>query len=56
MMVTHDAVAASYCSRVLFLKDGQIFTELYRGDQTRKQFFVQILHTQSILGGDGFEA
>lgn len=56
MMVTHDAVAASYCSRVLFLKDGQIFTELYRGDQTRKQFFAQILHTQSILGGDGFEA
>jgi len=56
MMVTHDAVAASYCSRVLFLKDGQIFTELYRGDQTRKQFFTQILHTQSILGGDGFEA
>ena len=56
MMVTHDAVAASYCSRVLFLKDGQIFTELYRGDQKRKQFFAQILHTQSILGGDGFEA
>ena len=56
MMVTHDAVAASYCTRVLFLKDGQIFTELYRGDQTRKQFFTQILHTQSILGGDGFEA
>ena len=56
MMVTHDAVAASYCSRVLFLKDGTIFTELYRGDQTRKDFFQQILHTQSILGGDGFEA
>lgn len=56
MMVTHDAVAASYCTRVLFLKDGLIFTELYRGDQTRKDFFQQILHTQSILGGDGFEA
>lgn len=56
MMVTHDAVAASYCSRVLFLKDGRVFTELYKGDQTRKQFFAQILHTQSILGGDGFEA
>lgn len=56
MMVTHDAVAASYCSRVLFLKDGAVFTELYRGDQTRKAFFAQILHTQSILGGDGFEA
>ena len=56
MMVTHDAVAASFCSRVLFLKDGQIFTELYRGDQTRNVFFQSILHTQSVLGGDGFEA
>ena len=56
MMVTHDAVAASYCSRVLFLKDGQIYTELYRGDQTRNAFFQSILHTQSVLGGDGFEA
>lgn len=56
MMVTHDAVAASFCSRVLFLKDGQIYTELYRGDQTRNVFFQSILHTQSVLGGDGFEA
>lgn len=56
MMVTHDAVAASFCSRVLFLKDGQIFTELYRGDQSRSAFFQSILHTQSVLGGDGFEA
>ena len=56
MMVTHDAVAASYCSRVLFLKDGVIFTELYKGDESRTAFFQQILHTQSILGGDGFDA
>ena len=56
MMVTHDAVAASFCSRVLFLKDGQIYTELYRGDQSRNVFFQSILHTQSVLGGDGFEA
>ncbi len=56
MMVTHDAVAASYCSRVLFLKDGEIFTELYRGNQTRKEFFAQILHKHSTLGGDGLEA
>lgn len=56
MMVTHDAVAASFCSRVLFLKDGQIYTELYRGDQSRNAFFQSILHTQSVLGGDGFEA
>jgi len=56
MMVTHDSVAASFCSRVLFLKDGQIYTELYRGDKTRKQFFQQILSTQSVLGGDGYDA
>lgn len=56
MMVTHDAVAASFCSRVLFLQDGQIYTELYKGDKSRKQFFQQILHTQSVLGGDGDEA
>lgn len=56
MMVTHDAVAASFCSRVLFLQDGQIYTELYKGQSTRKDFFQQILHTQSVLGGDGYEA
>ena len=56
MMVTHDAVAASFCSRVLFLKDGQIYTELYKGEKTRTEFFQQILNTQSILGGEQREA
>ncbi|HWK24566.1 MAG TPA: ABC transporter ATP-binding protein [Ureibacillus sp.] len=56
MMVTHDSVAASFCSRVLFLKDGAIYTELYRGDKTRQQFFKQIMSTQSVLGGDGYDA
>lgn len=56
MMVTHDAIAASFCSRVLFLKDGQIFTELYKGDKTRTAFFQQILSTQSVLGGEQNEA
>lgn len=56
MMVTHDAVAASFCSRVLFLKDGQIYTELYKGDKTRTAFFQQILNTQSVLGGEQGEA
>ncbi|MEG0439230.1 MAG: ABC transporter ATP-binding protein [Solibacillus sp.] len=56
MMVTHDAVAASFCSRVLFLKDGQLYTELYKGEKNRNDFFQQILHTQSVLGGDGHEA
>lgn len=56
MMVTHDAVAASFCSRVLFLRDGQIYTELYKGDKSRNDFFQQILNTQSVLGGDGYDA
>ncbi|WP_336046409.1 ABC transporter ATP-binding protein [Solibacillus ferritrahens] len=56
MMVTHDAVAASFCSRVLFLKDGQIYTELYKGDKSRTEFFQQILNTQSVLGGEQGEA
>ena len=56
MVVTHDAVAASFCSRVLFLKDGALYTELYKGDKSRQDFFQQILHTQSVLGGDGYDA
>ena len=56
MMVTHDSVAASFCSRVLFLKDGQIYSELYKGDKDRKQFFQEIMNTQSVLSGDGYDA
>ena len=56
MMVTHDAVAASFCSRVLFLKDGQLYTELYKGEKDRKQFFQEIMNTQGVLGGDGYDA
>ena len=43
LMVTHDSFTASYCDRILFIKDGKIFTELVRGNNTRKQFFNQIL-------------
>lgn len=52
LMVTHDAFAASYCSRILVIKDGKIFTEMIRGGQTRKAFFNQILDTLALLGGD----
>jgi putative ABC transport system ATP-binding protein len=54
MMVTHDAFAASYCKRILFIKDGAIFTELIRGDG-RKEFFDRILDVLSALGGDNNE-
>jgi len=52
MMVTHDPVASSYCSRVVFLKDGMLYSELYRGDKTRQAFYKDILNVQAVLGGD----
>ena len=51
-MVTHDAFTASYAKRVLFIKDGRIFNEIIKGNDTRKQFFNKIMEIQSILGGD----
>lgn len=53
MLVTHDPFAASYCHRILFIKDGQLFTELVRGDATRSGFFDQILAVLALLGGAG---
>ena len=54
LMVTHDAFSASYCSRILFLKDGQIFHELRLGPVTRKEFLNEILDVLSLTGGDGY--
>lgn len=52
LMVTHDSFTASYCKKVIFIKDGSLFTELHRGQQSRKQFFNQILDVVALLGGD----
>lgn len=52
LMVTHDAFSASYAKRVLFLKDGKIFTELIRGEKKRKEFFEEILDVVALLGGE----
>lgn len=52
LMVTHDVFTASYCKRILFIKDGKIFNELVRGEETRKQFFDRIMEVISLLGGD----
>lgn len=52
LMVTHDAFSASYATRVVFIKDGQIFNELRRGNQERKKFFDQIIDVVTLLGGD----
>ena len=51
LMVTHDAFAASYCKRILFIKDGKLFTELNRG-KSRKEFFQKILDVLKTIGGD----
>lgn len=51
MMVTHDSYAASYCKRVIFLRDGGIVNEIYAGAQPQKTFYDRILETQSLMGG-----
>ncbi|WP_297157697.1 ABC transporter ATP-binding protein [uncultured Ellagibacter sp.] len=51
MMVTHDAVAASYADRILFIKDGKLFNELRRGDGARTDFYQRILEVQAFLSG-----
>ncbi len=52
LMVTHDAFTASYANRILFIKDGKIFNELVKGEDSRKQFFEKIIEVQTLLGGD----
>ncbi len=52
LMVTHDVFAASYCQKILFIRDGEIYHELYAGDD-KKQFFDAIIDVMSVLGGEG---
>lgn len=52
MMVTHDAYAASFCRRIIFIQDGQLATEIFKGTKTRKQFFEDVLQTLGQIGGD----
>ena len=52
LMVTHDAFTASYANRILFIKDGKIFNELVKGNDTREQFFEKIIEVVTLLGGD----
>ncbi|TWK04865.1 ABC transporter ATP-binding protein YxdL [Bacillus licheniformis] len=51
LMVTHDPVAASYCRRVIFIKDGTLFNEIYRG-ANRQVFYEEILNVLSMLEGN----
>ena len=56
IMVTHDSFTASYASRVLFIKDGKLFNEIIRGNDSRKQFFDKIINVVTLLGGDVSDA
>lgn len=52
LMVTHDAISASFASRVIFIKDGKLFNEILKGDKTRQDFFTEIMDIMAILGGE----
>jgi putative ABC transport system ATP-binding protein len=54
LMVTHDPVAASYCNRVIFIKDGKLYNEIYCGDN-RQTFFQKIIDMLSLLGGNSHD-
>ncbi len=54
LLVTHDAFAASFCQRILFIKDGLLYREIQR-DSTKRQFYDTIVSTFSRLGGDDSE-
>lgn len=54
MLVTHDPQAASYCHRVVFIRDGKFHSEIHRGDN-RQAFFQKIIDTLSLMGGDGHD-
>lgn len=51
IVVTHDPLSASYCSRILFIKDGAIYNEIYRGD-SRQRFYQEIIDVLALLGGE----
>jgi putative ABC transport system ATP-binding protein len=51
MLVTHDPMAASFCNRVIFIKDGELYNEIYNGE-SRQVFYQKIMNVLSLLGGD----
>lgn len=53
VMVTHSVRAASTAGRVLFIKDGEVFHQLYRGGRTKEQFYQEISDTLTLLATGG---
>ena len=53
LMVTHSTIAASHASRVLFIKDGEIFHQIYKGDLSNREMFEKISNTLTLLASGG---
>lgn len=53
LMVTHSVKAASHAKRVLFIKDGEVYHQIYRGDNTKEQFYQKISDTLTLLATGG---
>lgn len=53
LMVTHSVKAASHAKRVLFIKDGEVFHQIYRGNHTRQQMYEKISNALTVLAGGG---
>ncbi len=56
LMVTHSALAASHAGRVLFIRDGEIFSQLYRGEDNNRAFYERIIHNLTILEDGGAQS
>jgi putative ABC transport system ATP-binding protein len=56
VMVTHDAYVASFCRRVVFIRDGRVFTEVVRGDDARQAFFDRVMEVVAVIGGGEADA
>lgn len=55
LMVTHSSMAASFANRVLFIKDGEVFSQIYKGNELRKQFFQKVVDNLRILSDGGVD-
>lgn len=55
LMVTHSTKAASHAKRVLFIRDGELFSQIYRGDETQSEFFQRIVSNLSVLSDGGVD-
>jgi putative ABC transport system ATP-binding protein len=55
LMVTHSSQAASHAKRILFIRDGEVFNQIYRGDETRNEFFQKIISNLSVLSDGGVD-